>query len=172
MRKIYFILAITVGVMFTSCGGLNSFLPIATNTINSVSFSELNLEREDYNILNTIETSATVTIKYNGSMVTIFDNNGLKLTYGQGKEGMVLMSAEGVLRAGFLTNDYGNVNLRSPEQIARAVAFSRLASMAKEFGGDAIIEPIVSTNVEKASRNEYVYNTIASGKVVVIKTDK
>ena len=51
MRKIYFILAIAVGVMFTSCGMLSvpkkTTIPVATNTISSVSFGELNLERED-----------------------------------------------------------------------------------------------------------------------------
>lgn len=182
MRKIYFMLAIIVGVMFTSCGMLSvpkkTTIPVATNTISSVSFGELNLEREDYNILNTIEVASLVTVVYskNGD-IKISDDSGYTIEIAiDDKTGAITTKSSGVLRYGFLTNDYGSISYDNPEAIARATAFSRLVSLAKENGGDALIEPIVSTNLEEqdgSGRNRtIVYSTTASAKVIVIKTDK
>ena len=184
MRKIYFVLTILVGILFASCmtGKKSMVVPVATNTISTVSFSDLNLDREDYKILNTIEVSSTVTVVYsNNGGITISDDAGYVLKMGKDeKTGLVTTETTGILRAGFLTNDYGNINYENPEAIARATAFSRLISMAKEQGGDALIEPIVSTNLEEqqsqgfgsAKKRTIVYSTTASAKVVVIKTDK
>ena len=96
--------------------------------------------------------------------------------YKDEKTGALKTKSSGVLRAGFLTNDYGKISYDDPEAIARATAFSKLVSMAKEHGGDALIEPIVSTNLEEQSgrgtKRTIVYSTTASAKVIVIKTDK
>lgn len=180
MRKIYFILAVVVGVLFASCSFMEkaSLIPVATNTISSVSFSDLNLEREDYNILNTIEVSSLVTVVYgNNGDIKITDDSGYTIEVCKDeKTGALKTKSSGVLRAGFLTNDYGKISYDDPEAIARATAFSKLVSMAKEHGGDALIEPIVSTNLEEQSgrgtKRTIVYSTTASAKVIVIKTDK
>lgn len=183
MRKIYFVLTILVGVLFASCMSFNksAIVPVATNTISTVSFSDLNLDREDYKILNTIEVSSLVTIEYsNNGTIIISDDSGYVLGVRKDeKTGEITTETTGVLRAGFLTNDYGNINYEDPEAIARATAFSKLVSMAKEQGGDALIEPIVSTNIEEQEGGKgflknrtIVYRTTASAKVVVIKTDK
>lgn len=169
-----------MGVLFTSCGFTkkSTLIPVATNTISSVSFSDLNLEREDYKILNTIEVSSIVTVVYgNDGSIKITDDGGYTYEIVKDAGGNIISkTSSGVLRAGFLTNDYGSVSYDNPESIARATAFSRLVSMAKEYGGDALIEPIVSTNLEeqsgKGNKRTIVYSTTASAKVIVIKTDK
>lgn len=169
-----------VGVLFTSCvlPQKARIIPVATNTISSVSFSELNLAKEDYNILKTIEVSSLVTVEYaNDNSVKISDDSGYTIEITYDAVGNPLMTtSSGVLRAGFLTNDYDKISYDNPEAIARATAFSRLVSVAKEQGGDALIEPIVSTNLEeqsgKGSKRTIVYSTTASAKVIVIKTDK
>lgn len=192
MRKIYFILAITVGVMFTSCGsnsGITVPPPVATNTISSVSFSDLNLEREDYKILNTIESEAIVTVGMNdkGQWV-ISDDAGFsmtKITELDKKTGQTYTRYEtvGAIRAGFLSQDYSTIDYTNAESIARALAIDRLINLSKELGGDAVIDPIISTNVETTVEKVRVgftttdvptttYKTIASAKVVVIKSDK
>ena len=176
MRKVLFFLTIIVSITLMSCGSSNiTTLPIATNTINTVSFKELNLEREDYKILNTIEVSANVTVSYDDEEIEVSDDTGFHAKYWL-EDGIEYCEFDGVLRAGFLTNDYGHINLKSPDQVARAAAFNRLINMAKEVGGDAIIEPIVSTNLELKEKHwgkeTYVFSTTASGKVLVIKTDK
>lgn len=180
MRKIYFVLTIAVGVLFASCSlpQKSTLIPVATNTISSVSFSDLNLERKDYNILNTIEVSSIVTVIYgNNGDIKITDDSGYTIEITKDETtGTLTAKSTGVLRAGFLTNDYGKINYDDPEAIARATSFSRLVSMAKEQGGDALIEPIVSTNLEeqsgKGSKRTIVYSTTAAAKVIVIKTDK
>ena len=79
MKKVcYFLTAAALCVSMTSCLSslpTTTITPVATNTMNSVSFSELNLSREDYKILNTIEVSSVVTVNYqdspNNSTITI-----------------------------------------------------------------------------------------------------
>lgn len=197
MKKVcYFLTAAALCVSMTSCLSslpTTTITPVATNTMNSVSFSELNLSREDYKILNTIEVSSVVTVNYqdspNNSTITIIkitDDGGYSVELTKNKFSNIIMSTKtsGVLRAGFLTNDYGNIDYNNPEAIARATAFSRLVGMAKEVGGDALIEPIVATNLEekildnqkdkkdkKDKGTTFVYHTTASAKVVVIKAD-
>lgn len=169
-----------VGVLFASCTltQKSTLIPVARNTISSVSFSDLNLERKDYNILNTIEVSSLVTVIYgNNGELKITDDSGYTIEITKDENtGTITTQSSGVLRAGFLTNDYGDISYDNPESIARATAFSRLVSMAKEQGGDALIEPIVSTNLEEQSgrgnKRTIVYSTTASAKVIVIKTDK
>ena len=194
MRKIYFMLAIIVGVMFTSCGSLKKSgitvpPPVATNTISSVSFSDLNLKREDYKILNTIESEAIVTVSMNekGQLV-VSDDAGFsmtKITEFDKKTGQTYTRYEtvGTIRAGFLSQDYSTIDYTNAESIARALAIDRLINLSKELGGDAVIDPIISTNVETTVEKVHVgfmtidvptttYKTIASAKVVVIKSDK
>lgn len=189
MKKVcLFLTAAALCVSMTSCLSslpTTSITPVATNTINTVSFSELNLSREDYKILNTIEVSSVVTVNYqdnsNSTIIKITDDGGYSVELEKNKYSNIIMSSKssGVLRAGFLTNDYSDVDYNNPEAIARATAFSRLVGMAKEVGGDALIEPIVATNLEeKSTKNPkdksrtFVYHTTASAKVVVIKADK
>ena len=169
-----------VVLLLSSCGTMQKsvIVPVATNTISTVSFNDLNLQRDDYKILNTIEVESLVTFEFtNKGYVKITDDSGyvIEITKNE-KTGLVEKKSSGVLRAGFLTNDYGNVNYDDPESIARAVTFSKLVAMAKEYGADALIEPIVATSLEeqvgRGSRRTIVYHTTASAKIVVIKTDK
>ena len=195
MRKIYFLLSIVVCLSLSSCFKFSTAPivtppPIATNTINAVDFSELNLDRSDYKILNTIEVSSIVTDSYNNKgQKTISNDSGFTMTtvvnYDK-KTGQTTISyeTEGVIRAGFLSNDYSDFDFTSAEAIARLTAIDRLISMAKEMGGDAVIDPIISTNVESGEPIKVgsgfaafhvtprIYKTTVSAKVIVINTDK
>ncbi len=179
MKKSFIYLVILASVFFTSCAPL-AIVPTAINTVNSVRLSELNLEREDYKILNTITAEASVIYHQLGNTIIVEDENGdfslkFKRRYSW-RKGYVweYQSFKGVARYGFLANDYGKVNNYSdinPEQIARNIAIYRLINACKVAGGDGVIEPIVSTNVGQVGRN-IVFKTTVSAKVIKISVDK
>lgn len=182
MKKSFIYLVILASVFFTSCSPL-AIVPTAVNTVNSVRLSELNLEREDYKILNTITAEASVVYSRFGKTVTIEDENGdfsitFKRRFSISREGIISFwqckSFKGVARYGFLDNDYGKVNNYSdisPENIARRIAIYRLINACKVAGGDGVIEPVVSTNVGQ-QRRDIVFKTTVTAKVIKINVDK
>lgn len=179
MKKSFIYLVILASVFFTSCSPL-AIVPTAVNTVNSVRLSELNLEREDYKILNTITAEASVIYHQFGNTIIIEDENGdFSLKFKRRNswlKGYVweYQSFKGVARYGFLDNDYGKVNNYSdisPENIARRIAIYRLINACKVAGGDGVIEPVVSTNVGQ-QRRDIVFKTTVTAKVIKINVDK
>lgn len=183
MKKSFIYLVILASVFFTSCSPL-AIVPTAVNTVNSVRLSELNLEREDYKILNTITAEASVVYSRFGKTVTIEDENGdfsitFKRIFSISREGIISFwqckSFKGVARYGFLANDYGTINSYlediDPEDIARHIAIYRLINACKVAGGDGVIEPVVSTNVGQ-QRRDIVFKTTVTAKVIKINVDK
>ncbi len=162
-----------------------SIIPLAKNTVNSVDFSELNLERGDYQVLNTITADASVTYTQKGKKVTIAATDGdftLEFEETEVKTGpgmfapkekkLLLQEHSGVIRLGYLTNDDANGDvtyLNNPEDLVRRLAIYRLINMAKEQGADGVIEPLISTNVEQVGRRAIVFTTTVSAKLVKIK---
>lgn len=69
MKKIFW--GIVAIISMTSCA--TQIIPRAVNTVNAVSLSELNLERKDYQILNTVSAEATIsfTTSLDGKEYTI-----------------------------------------------------------------------------------------------------
>ena len=65
MKKSIIALGVFCALALSSCK--LTVIPKAINTVNSVSLSELNLERKDYIVLKTISADAFVTYKQNGS---------------------------------------------------------------------------------------------------------
>ena len=103
MKKLLFLIAAAVSL--ASCG-TQVIVPKALNTVNSVSLDELNLEREDYDILNTITAEAVVIYRERGSKIEIIDqNNEFSLSYTKSKTGWRLEHS-GILKLGYLSNDY------------------------------------------------------------------
>ncbi|MEE0889255.1 MAG: hypothetical protein U0L22_07965 [Bacteroidales bacterium] len=171
------VIALVSLIIITSCSSSRSLIPKAVNTVKTVSFKELNLTNKDYSILDRVEVSATLLVDISPNSYTIHDEaNSFRLLYTKSKDNITLTNYEGVIRAGYLAQDYQTVDLESPEDIVRRLAIYRLINLVKEQGGDGIIEPIISTNIEekKTSWNNstVILNTTVSGKVIVLKTSK
>lgn len=166
-----------VAIAMSSCrSSALSVIPQATNTINSVTLKELNLERKDYIILNTVSAEATITAHFLDDEVIVEDPSG-EFSLSWKKDDGVWSSdnIKGIVRLGYLSNDYENELFEIgpyPHWIVRRLAIYRLINAAKIAGGDGVIEPVISTNVEQGkSRNDIVYKTTVSAKLVKIKPD-
>ena len=76
---------------------------------------------------------------------------------------------------GYLSNDYYEELFNIPPYphwIVRRLAIYRLINAAKIAGGDGVIEPLISTNVEQGKSNrDIVYKTTVSAKLIKIKPD-
>ena len=171
------VIALLSLILITSCSSSRSLIPKAVNTVKTVSFKELNLTNKDYSILDRVEVSATILVDISPNSYTIHDEaNSFRLLYTKNKDQINLTAYEGVIRAGYLAQDYQTVDLQSPEDLVRRLAIYRLINLVQEQAGDGIIEPIISTNIEekKTSWNNstIILNTTVSGKVVVLKTSK
>ena len=183
MKKNKFLFCALIAVcaiLMPSCKSSKSVIPQATNTINSVSLQELNLERKDYIVLNTISAEATIIAKFTSDKVKVDDPDGgfsltwKKVAFGKDEYGWTPDKIDGVVRLGYLSNDYQNelFNIGPyPHWIVRRLAIYRLINAAKVAGGDGVIEPIISTNVEGKGKKEIVYKTTVSAKLVKIKPD-
>lgn len=182
MKKAIFciITCVFFAMVMLSCRNL-SVIPQALNTINSVSLSELNLERSDYIILNTLSAEATIIAHYHNDMVEVEDPNGefsIKWHWNK-KAGLSgeweAQSINGIVRLGYLSNDYENdlFNVGPyPHWMVRRMAIYKLINAAKVAGADGIIEPIISTNVEGGrNKNNIILKTTVSGKIIKLKPD-
>ena len=188
MKKLFLSFAIIIAAMFLSSCASN-MVPLATNTINTVRLEEMNLVRADYEVLNTVEASARVQVTMSKKKLEIIDPDGefslefkkkpislRKLLKGSDVPRWVLKDFDGVMRAGYLANDYGSLDWSSADDVVRRIAIYRVISLAKEEGADGIIEPIISTNFEQTSSKRrgdvFILNTTVSGKAIKLKTDK
>lgn len=184
MKKFYYFSLLICAVVLSSCN-LNrmAVMPRAVNTVNAVSLEELNLARKDYKVLNTISAEAVVIYSQTANKIVVQEKGGeFKFTYtysngsfGRGG-GWFLESFSGVARLGYLDNDYAKYDSYSsstiqPEFMARAIATYRLINACKVAGGDGLIEPIISTNVEQSSNRSITYKTTVSAKIIKLNTD-
>lgn len=168
-------------MVISSCSSSRSLIPQAKNMVNTVYFDELNLTSKDYEILDRIEASSRIVVEMDNKSFNITDPDGtFKMAFVLDKKTgkMVLSNMEGVVRAGYLsTREMGTLNLDSPDEIAHRMAIYRLVNLVKEQGGDGILEPVISTNVEGveqgglfSSKITVTYFTTVSGKVIRVKT--
>lgn len=172
MKKILFFLILAVGCI--SSHAQNVGIAKAINTVNSVSLQELNLRHgTDYMILNTVSAEAVVSYQVNGKKIIVSETNGeFILTFEYSKDGHCEISCDGVARFGFLSNDHTSAKLYdSPEYVARNLAIYRLINAVKISNADGIIEPLVSSNVERRGK-DLVIKTTATGKLIKLITDK
>lgn len=169
-------------ILLTSCGSVQpvQLVPQALSSVKAVSFDELNLTSKEYTILDRIEASASIEATITNSSYTIKDHYGnfeLNFVKDQTTGSYNLYSFEGVVRAGYLSSlNYGRINTNNPEDIVQKMAIYRIIDMVKEQGGDGIIEPVITTNIEQTSsrRNSVgvTYFCTVSGKVVKLKTSE
>lgn len=173
-KLILFSVVCITTLCLTSCGMFSPrVLPKAVNTVNTVGLSELNLVRADYQILNTVTAEATIKCEYDINSATITDESGdFKLIYNVKNGVWTYKKHKGILRLGYLARDISDeTKIYYPEDIARRFAIYRLINAVQEYGADGIIEPTVSTNVEQINKDDVVYKTTVTGKIIKLKTN-
>lgn len=166
MNKLIYMIAVA-SLLLPSCIRQKA-LPRAVNTINSAPLEALNLVREDYEILNTITADATIYYRQKSKSYTISNNeDGFWFKNVQG-----IYKFAGILKLGFLSNDYaiGNLSNLQPEEVSRGLAIYRAINLAQQYGADAVIEPTISTNVEQVGR-DIVFKSTITAKLIKLKTD-
>lgn len=179
MKKVLLSLFVfTSVVLMTSCGSV-TVLPVAKSSVKAVTLNELNLSNSDYSVLNTISESAVISVTYySNNQIEVRDAENtfsyILTPVGKKENGTYqLQKQEGVIRAGFLWNDYGRIDLTSPEDIARLLAVYRLINRSQEVGSDGLIEPVFSTNIEGTSgsmgKMTVSYKTTVSAKPIKLK---
>lgn len=177
MKKSIIFASLVCAVMLSSCK--LAIIPTAINTVNSVSLDEMNLDRKDYIVLNTITAEAAVTYRQFGRTIFVEEVGGeCKMVFKRPlfSHEYAYKSFMGIARYGFLSNDYegkmqGLTDRAKPEYIARNLAIYRLINACKMAGGDGVIEPIISTNVEQSGNRSIIFKTTVSAKVIKIKPD-
>lgn len=169
MKKLFVLLLCTVAL--ASCS-TQRIIPKAVNTVNTAQLADLNLTRGDYEVLNTIESEATIYVRWKGPMIEISGDDFALRCIPNKKGGWDILHT-GILMQGYLSGDYiDNDTTPHPENIVRKLAIYRLVNIAKQTGGDAVIEPTIATNIEQTDNRKIVYKTTATAKVIKIKTDR
>ena len=159
---------------------------VGRNTINTVYWPELMLDRSEYVVLDRVTATATITydatfkrkpkiIGENDEFVIVVKPYGPVITEGICKFGY-LMADVGVttevMRGVFKKRGIVSFIPSDPEIVARQLAVYRLINEAKAIGADALIEPIISSDVASTRKTINVIKTTVSAKAVVIKTDE
>ncbi|MCM1169434.1 MAG: hypothetical protein NC324_05805 [Bacteroides sp.] len=174
-RKRLLWLAAILPLLLTSCRP-SLFLPQAVNTMNTASLDALNLQRKDYEILNTITAESIVVFKYSfdyKSFTIKCPNDDFSIRYEKGKKGWE-GKYDGVLRLGFFANDYLHLmphEIVTPDYVVRGLALYRAVNTAQQYGADAVIEPTIATNIEREGNREFVFKTTVTAKLIKFKTD-
>ncbi|WP_298064044.1 hypothetical protein [uncultured Rikenella sp.] len=174
MKKFLVLLSCTA--LFASCGSPRVVIPRAVNTINTAPLGDLNLQRGDYEILNTITAEASISFTETKKKTQISDQSNefsLQGTVNK-KFGTITYEHQGILRLGYLHSDYvgQNESLTQPEVLARRLAIYRAINIAKEHGADALIEPTIATNIEQIGKNTVIYKTTVTAKIIKLKTNR
>lgn len=166
-----------IPLFLTSCRpGL--FIPQAINTIGTVPVEALNLQRKDYQVLNTITAESTVEYSYNyyGDEFTVkCPDDDFEITYKKSKKRGWEAKYDGVLRLGFFSNDYMHLlphEMVTPDYVVRGLALYRAVNNVQQYGADAVIEPTIATNIEKAGVRRYIFKSTVTAKLIKFNTDK
>lgn len=182
MKKLFVLLFCTVA--FASCSVL---IPESVNTINRAALSDLNLDREDYEVLNTVTAEATVVSRnISKKKRQISDINGdfsvkwkKKLIGGgvfariKNKPEWVCKDFQGILRTGALVNlPAHTANHADPQDLVERLALYRLINAAQQEGADAIVEPAYTISAEQTGRRQVVYKATVAAKIIKLKTDR
>ena len=166
-----------IPLILTSYGpGL--FMPQAVNTIGTAPLDALNLQRKDYEILNTITAESKVEFTYNsyGDEFTVkcLDDD-FKVTYRKSKKRGWEAKYDGVLRLGFFSNDYMHLlphEMVTPDYVVRGLALYRAVNEAQQHGADAVIEPTIATSLDVTGNRRYIFKSTVTAKLIKFKTDK
>lgn len=181
MKKI---LVIAIVAIFMGSCARNVIIPKAVNTVSTASYSDLNLNRADYEVINSISVDAAINciVSSRGKVVDVNglnDNFSLHYVYvgfnkKKGPASGWMCTFTGLMKLGFLgkdyVDDYDPSTMYAPEILARRLAIYRAINMVKQEGGDGMIEPTISTNIEQIG-NTITYKSTVTAKIIKIKTD-
>ena len=75
----------------------------------------------------------------------------------------------GTATFGYLQSDASSPEeMPEAEEFARRVAIARLIETVKDYGADAVLEPIITTRASNAGHNTVEYQATATAKIVKI----
>mgnify|MGYP001828360352 CR=1 FL=1 len=174
MKQKFLIIPILAGavlmLLMNSCSP--STAVIARNTVDVATLEDINLERNNYEIIDVITASATVT--FNAKKKRSYgENNAFVLKYKKLKGTNELES--GMLRFGYFAQDvkaasaiqrglfrktsYESYIPVDPEILARRWATYKLILEAKALGADALIVPVRSSDIASGGKNVTIVKT-------------
>ena len=158
-----------------SCGTGRKYLviPHSVSSAAAVTVDDLNLSKNDYQVLKSITETASVICEYKGDQIIISDGNGeFKYKFVQTKSGWVLSSFDGAASLGYFTKDFENRPNEVPnaEEFARRSAMARIIRAAKDYQADGVVEPVVISSANNVGRNKVEYVSTVSAKLISIKT--
>lgn len=164
--------AVILTLLLGSCGGPQALIiPHSVSTANSISMDALNLNKGDYEILNTVTETSSVSVKYTSNAITIksLDGDFAYWFSGNPKYGWFLKKYSGTASFGYLKNEPGsNVGFPDAEEFARRAAIAKLINVIKDFHADGALEPIVTTTATNSGSNTIEYHATASAKIIKI----
>lgn len=174
MKKVIFAIAL-VAVLASCSSKKDMVIPRAISTIGTASLNDLNLQRHDYEVINTVTAEATVSYKVNkdGTHIIITgEDDDFQLDYTKDKKKGWRCKFAGILKAGYLQNisSTTNVEREDPAEIVHRLALYRLISQVKAVGGDGMVAPTILTNVEQ-NDNVVYFRTTTSAKAVKLKAN-
>ena len=174
MKKI---LIIVIALLMCSCGSVKkTIIPKAINTVATAFINDLRLQRSDYEILDAVTAEAMVSYSSDrrGEEITIKGiDEDFELEYSYDKDEGWECEFSGIVKLGYLNNDYSYSpsEIASPEDLARRLAIYRAINEVRRLGGDGLIEPTISTNVEQVNDDTVIFKSIVTAKIIKIKKD-
>lgn len=174
MKKVIFAIAL-VAVLASCSSQKDMVIPRAISTIGTASLNDLNLQRNDYEVINTVTAEATVSYKANkaGTHIVITgEDDDFVLVYTKDSKKGWQCKFDGILKAGYMQNisSTTRVEREDPAEIVHRLALYRLISQVKTVGGDGMVAPTVLTNVEQNGDIVY-FRTTASAKAIKLKAN-
>ena len=181
-NSILFLAVIFCTMFIASCGSTSkrTTTPFAMSTVSTVSLPALqhSLERKDYEIINTIEATAVVSVDESRRKLEIkADSDEFLNVCNVTETGLVynVSKSKGTLRYGFIEG----LNLGNPERcdgnsMASALAAYRLINEVKISGADGIVSPSLYVTAEESGSGFFsrtiTYKVVISAKLIKLKT--
>ena len=173
-----------VALVMTSCFAKKSLvIPTAVSSINDpISLRNLNLTKDQYQIINTETAEASVEYEESGlgisKKIKITEaNNEYTLIFKKNDDivGGYEIKYDGIVKVGYLYHDQNNIRdigeyyKPDPSWFATGLAIYRLINSVQEQGADGIIEPVITMKVGEKGK-KVIYTATISAKLVKIKT--
>lgn len=157
----------------SSCKSSRSYLviPHSVSSASAVTVENLNLSKDDYNVLNSITETASVLYENQGNQIKISDNNGeFSYIFKFTPTGWVLSSFKGAASLGYFSSDLiSQINeVPNAEEFARRAAIARIIRAAKDYQADGIVEPMIISSADNVGKNKIEYTSTVSAKLISI----
>ena len=166
----------------TSCGFFKKttfIIPTAVSTLTApVYMNDLNLDKDSYQIINTVTSEAVIVYETQGILSKSFKisekNNEFSLdisnyAWDEASNRYVFdVKYNGVVKFGYLREKDVKIDYTSPSEIASGLATYRLINTVQDQGADGVIEPIVTIKVGQEGK-KLIYTATITAKLVKIK---